>query len=488
MALNSLESARVRLARYYLSQLRIADTMYEKGRQSAEGGLSVFDRDWLHIKEFQAWTASHAEEDEAAASLSRDYAVRGVNVLGLRLPPRQHIEWLEVALKVAVAQHDTVSEMWCLYYIANANKRQGDYKAAIDFCNVSLALARMMDEELCVGLNIYLKGEAERMFGNLDEARSLFEECLEIFQRLGYEAEVAMTYGGLGLIAWHAGDWTGARDYQARHLAIATDLGKDTQICDALLDLSLATWVLGDRPAAVEYLDRAIGLCRGIGYQRVLASALNTLGQYLQEEGRLDEARVRYEEAIAIARENGFLSVASFQLSLGDLLNLTGQHAEALAQIEESTQLIREHGLRRTLGEGLVEKARAHAALGQMAQADEALRESADIACELDNRVLKAHVIIEAIEILVATGKAGPGAEWTGLLLGMDDLAVGERNYLNQLIARMEASLGSVGLTLAMKRGEAITLDDVIRLILDEWNTAGGGKLAVGRWQLATGD
>lgn len=468
MSSGELQSARVRLARYYLGQLRMADTLYEKGRHSAAGGLSLFDRDWLHIKEWQAWTASRAEQDEASASLSRDYAMRGVNILGLRLPPRRHIEWLEVALKVAVTRHDTVSEMWCLYHIANANKKQGDYKAAIDFCTVSLALARQLREEYCIGLNTYLIGEGERMFGRLERAAELFQESLEIFQRLGHAAEVAMSYGGLGLVAWHAGDWRAARDYQARHLALATDLGRETEICDALLDLSLATWVLGDRPEALGYLDRAIALCRVIGYQRVLAASLNTLGQYLQEEGRLAEARQRYEEAISIARENGFLSIAAFQMSLGDLLNLTGAHDEALAQLEESIELNRERGAVRDLAEGLVERACSYTALGEPEPAGEDLHEAAEIARELDNRVLKVHVAIEGIEMLAAAGSPEPAAEWVGMLLAMSDLAGGERGYLSRLCARLEADLGSVGLVMAMGRGEALDLDGVLALILDD--------------------
>ena len=75
--------AELRHARYFKGLLDSADALYMKGGASMAGGLALFDREWANIEAGQAWAASRAASDEAAAGLCSDYPDAGTFYLAL---------------------------------------------------------------------------------------------------------------------------------------------------------------------------------------------------------------------------------------------------------------------------------------------------------------------------------------------------------------------------------------------------------------------
>lgn len=86
--------------------------------------------------------------------------------------------------------------------------------------------------------------------------------------------------------------------HHANHPSACTDANELPQIYDMLGTELIA---VGDYALAVHYLRRADAAWQAVGNERRRATTLNNLGVVATEEGRLDDARVHLEEALALA-------------------------------------------------------------------------------------------------------------------------------------------------------------------------------------------
>lgn len=90
-----LHQAALRHAQHYQDVLEEAHRLYEQSGPHAAEGLGKFDAEQLNIVAGQKWTAAHVNEDAKAALLCSIYFATGVNILMLRLHPRERVEWLK---------------------------------------------------------------------------------------------------------------------------------------------------------------------------------------------------------------------------------------------------------------------------------------------------------------------------------------------------------------------------------------------------------
>src|SRR4051812_23514674 len=94
----TLSQAQLRHASYYEHVLSVADDMYVQGGESSKRGLEFFENELASIRTGQSRAQSLAAFDNAWAELCRDYSLHGANLLNLRFPPQEQINWGEAAL------------------------------------------------------------------------------------------------------------------------------------------------------------------------------------------------------------------------------------------------------------------------------------------------------------------------------------------------------------------------------------------------------
>ncbi|CAG0937153.1 hypothetical protein TFLX_06064 [Thermoflexales bacterium] len=472
--LETRRQASQRLAQYYLDKLRAAATAFRLGYDHSAYGLSVFDREWAQIKQWQAWSAAGAQQDSRAASLCAEYPQAGAELLLLRQPPQERIEWLTSGLqatRVSAAQVQTARkhEVVLLYQLGFAYLEQAAFLKAEEYAAQALRQAHARRDRLYVGRSLNLLGEIKRAAGDMAAAQTCFEESLAVFQQLGNRRYIGQAYRGLGLLAWQRSDWPRARDYHAQHLAIATELGLEVDICDALISLSLPTWMLGDQATALACIQQCVARSRAMGYHRDLASSLHTLGQMEQEQGKLAEARPHLEEAIMICRRAGILwNLPSYLESFGFLLIALRDYPAALNSLQEGLTLARAQGSRIAAGNILCELSKVYRMLGDLDRAHHSLREGLSIARDADISLMKVHLVNAAMSLWRERGKAEQAAEWLEPLSVSPGVAGQEQAELQQQREELERELGPERLSAAIERGKRLDLDQVIDGILVE--------------------
>ncbi len=138
----SSREAAHRHAQHFAEVLEATAELYQAGGESVLSGLKSFDTERANIERGREWAAANYESDDAALRLASAYPEAGIACLELRLPPRQRIHWLEVALATARRLGQREAEGIHLGNLGIAYATLGDSQHAIEFYNQQLQIAR----------------------------------------------------------------------------------------------------------------------------------------------------------------------------------------------------------------------------------------------------------------------------------------------------------------------------------------------------------
>jgi ATP/maltotriose-dependent transcriptional regulator MalT len=139
--------------------------------------------------------------------------------------------------------------------------------------------------------------------GNLEAARTLSEEGLEICRELGDLWFVSYFLWILSMTATEAGDHATAREQADESLQVARDLEGPLLVVCALDATALVARTEGDDEAAGRFLTEAAELGRTtIVPNSYVASVLLGLGELATESGNFAEADALFEESLSRAR------------------------------------------------------------------------------------------------------------------------------------------------------------------------------------------
>jgi CHAT domain-containing protein len=222
--------------------------------------------------------------------------------------------------------------------LASVHQELGDWSRALDYAQRVLDGTPDPSEAMRFAWLVH-RGISHYEFNDGERAGRAFAEALEIAQRTGNVRDESFALGELGLVAWQ----------------FDSDYG-----------------------LAAERFERATALARRIGVSGLEVTWINNLGGVHRDAGRLDEALLRYREALAIEegterrRERGTLLK-----NIGQVLALMGRHAEAEPYLLDAIQEADERNLARIRWMARMELGGVYAALGD-ARADHYLSASLD--------------------------------------------------------------------------------------------------------------
>src|SRR5260370_4356430 len=197
----NLLAAQYRVAQYYLDYLRSAQRAYLQGSESAAYALSLFDQEREQLKQWQAWVAAHARQDDRAAAFCSDYAEASPDIFRLRLVPREYLTWLRTALQAARGLSNRRAETAHLLELSEASTRIPEVHRAVEYARQALDIARQIDNQPLVALGLNLCGNAYRDQKLFEQAQMCYEQSLVLYRKIGDRRGMAEAFNNLGVLA-----------------------------------------------------------------------------------------------------------------------------------------------------------------------------------------------------------------------------------------------------------------------------------------------
>jgi tetratricopeptide (TPR) repeat protein len=294
------EAAMMRYARHYAKVAWAADRLYQQGGGAVIRGLTLFDRERIHIEAAYEWLAP--KRDEASASLLGSLVERVVYIQDMRFHPRQRIRWLESQRKAAVITKNRQQEGNAFGNLGVAYQDLGEPRKAIEFYEQRLVIAREIRDRRGEGAALGNLGNAYADLGEPRKAIEFYEQQLVIAREIGDRRGEGAALGNLGIAYADLGERRKAIEFYEQALVIAREIGDRRGEGNALGNLGIAYADLGEPRKAIEFYEQALAILREIGDRRSegihlynSALALDELGDRVQAVARAELALKLFE-------------------------------------------------------------------------------------------------------------------------------------------------------------------------------------------------
>jgi tetratricopeptide (TPR) repeat protein/pimeloyl-ACP methyl ester carboxylesterase len=337
------DTADLRHARHYLTVLKNANDLNEKGSESITIGFALFDVEWGNIQAGQAWAAAHGANDQETAKLCSGYPDQGANILEVRQHPRESIRWRQAALTAVRQLKDRAVEGHHLSGLGSAYEKLGDARRAIEYHEEALTIAREIGDRRAVGISVGNLGAAYQNLGDIRRAIEYHEQDLAIAREIGDRRGESRALGNLGLAYYRLGDYRRSIEYHEKCLAIAREIGYQQGEGQALGNLGVAYQSSDDNKRAIECHEQRLVMAREIGDRAGESAALGNLGLAYKNLGDVRRAIEYQEQRLVIAREIGDRRGESEALgNLGNAHRLQGDYSRATEYCKQDLEIARE--------------------------------------------------------------------------------------------------------------------------------------------------
>ena len=209
------------------------------------------------------------------------------------------------------------------------------------------AKSNLGDQHPVTALAINTIGSVKRMRGELAEAKTKYEQAIEILDRHGDEAltEKSDAYANYSDLLQEMGDFARARDFvqQALEMNRRKFGAKHQRTLSCLNNLGMVQLSLGDNAAAEKTLTESLKLHEQLfGKEHAeVATSLNNLGKLYVARGKYELATQSYRRAYEIHQAqfgDDHPTTITINNNLGQLLTEQGKLDEALPILKDTLQ------------------------------------------------------------------------------------------------------------------------------------------------------
>ena len=304
--------------------------------------------------------------------------------------------------------------------------------------------------------------------GYLSEGRLWLEESLASSAE-ATEAR-ARVLSGNGVLAHYQGDYDRAEELSRGALELSRSLNDAKGVAEADTGIALVLRTRGDYPAAERLFREALAINEDLGDEGGVARALDRIAMCLVVAGDMDGARPLFERSLGLFRRLGDSHGVALGLYGLAATRPAGADLAARSHADESLDILRAVGDRRTYGKALWSAADINADLGDSEAAAAQFEESLTLFVEFGDRWFGGIVLVSAAFLAAAAGDA----ERTVHLLAAADavrtalevpLWVGFRERHDCVLAEARSALGEAGFTAAWEEGRRTPLGATVELV-----------------------
>ena len=247
------------------------------------------------------------------------------------------LAYFDRAALLARAARDTRTELNALGARANVLRDRGDYGAAREQYERTLALRERIGDVRGIAADRTNLGILAVEMGDAAAARTAYREAIAVSRRHALRDAEATALVNLGALASEEADYADAIVHEARALELYRELGDRQGEAAALHNLGLLEMRRGDYPAARRQLEAALALHREVGPSVATVAVSGDLARLSAAMGDPQAARAHLDRATRLARRGDGPSVqADVALLRGDLAAEFNLWPEAEAAYREA--------------------------------------------------------------------------------------------------------------------------------------------------------
>ena len=402
-----LADAKQKHANHYSKVLSKASSFYDKGGIDLLDGLKLFDSEWANIKVGHAWIKSairsyrmlNKSDLKFISKLVWSYE-NGIDIISLRLHPREQISWIETGLSTARIMKDHKAEGLSLGNLGNRYFEMGEMRKATEFYEQALQISKKNGARKSEGIWLGNMGLAYSDLGDPRKAIELYEQALKIARETGNRRGEGNLLGNLGSAYSDLGDPRKAIELYEQALKIAREIGNRRGEGNLLGNLGSAYSDLGDPRKAIELYEQALKIARETGNRRGEGNLLGNLGSAYSDLGDPRKAIELYEQALKIAREIGNRRGEGSELgNLGLAYSDLGEPQKAIELYEQALVIAGEIADKQNESELLCNLGKAYLDLKEVGKTIDDCIKSLDLARSMEYRKFEG-------EALCTLGKA----------------------------------------------------------------------------------
>jgi predicted ATPase/DNA-binding SARP family transcriptional activator len=327
---------------------------------------------------------------------------------------------------------------WAYMVAADMAANQGDARKSVPWARRAVRMFDNLpdgqDDERGRCCSLVALGAALGSEGTLEEAAAVLAEATEIADRLGDDTMAARSLNRRHFVAARQGDHAAAEEWGRQELARWARVGSARGEATALRHLAVTAYRFGELDRAHDLCERALKIWREVEDPAAVAHVHTTLGDIANERGETSRATALYRAALVDLQ-----AVGDRRCEASTCKNLAGILAADDAH-EQSARLYRDGiALRHELGDQ-----------AGLAECFEGLAGSLRaLSCED-----QAATLLGAAAALRSTHRSVP--------------TDAEHEVVERLRSDTRQELGPGRFETSFRRGQALALDEIVELALDD--------------------
>jgi tetratricopeptide (TPR) repeat protein len=227
-----------------------------------------------------------------------------------------------------------------------------DYERGRQLQEQALVLFRELDEQWWMADVLHDLGRAALFTCSVAEAKSRFEESLDLFQSLGIPLGIAQSMAGLSMVAVDEGRLAEAELYARQAVSCFHEHCAPSDLTYGLDVLGIALEAAGEFESALSSQEECLAIHLDLGQLHYSAYPRAALGRVSLHLGRYAEARAHAGIGLDTARKTGLrFAEGDTHFVLGSLALIQGVHTDAHAHLTESTSIYAQLGDRGRLSQ-----------------------------------------------------------------------------------------------------------------------------------------
>jgi predicted ATPase len=316
-------------------------------------------------------------------------------------------------------------------------------------------------------------GQVMELTGKAGEAHSLYQQAMELAERLGEPQAQAECQSALGELLRKQGQFAEALAWLERAQATFEALNDQAGLGRVMHYRGTLAAQQGDYEASRALYNQSLTIRRSLDDKPNIGNLLNNLGIVARSQGNYLLARFIHEEALAFRRETGDRrAIANSLNNLGNVALDQGDYVEARARLEEAVRLLYEVGDKWYIANSLNNLGNVLRTQGDYAAAHAMYRESMKTSREVGDRWAMAYLLEDLGGLAALEGQPERAFRLVGAA-GMLRQAIGsplsaaEQAKLEKLLAPAREALDEQAQAAALGEGRAMSLEQAIDYALN---------------------